>query len=269
MVNQRYLGTALTALTEKTLKTACIDKILEKSSVFLKENCIITGGHFRMYFSDEKALPVLNEGTIQSFEYAVRLFLLAKEGNLKAEIGILINDMGYSCEEDICRIKTPETMRKDYELPDQYRKILTKNRLENYPVKIFWEKHIRNRGKKWLIKLLKDGSKKCENYKPGRLDFCRRIEEEKDAIFLNDAEGYGKIILTKIHGRDKYGTPACPLIMAAFAKEQSRFYATSINFYYTGEDNLDNIPNHFVIEKGKRVCEIFGCSMEIKNFYFA
>ena len=87
-------------------------------------------------------------------------------------------------------------------------------------------------------------------------------------LFFNDPEGYGRIILTRTSGEDKYGTPACPLIMSGLSIEQSKLYNSSVNFYYIGEDNISNIPNYFAIEKGKRICELIGCNLKIENLYF-
>lgn len=251
-------------MIKEVFKAVNSKNVIKQASLYIKDNCIITGGHFRIFFKNGVPVSCLNNGTLLSFDYAVKLFLYAAEKKIKTELGILINDMGYSCEEDICDLKTPDSLRKDYTLPDEYIKILLQNGLGNYSVKIFWEKHIRNRGKKWLIKLLKDyNSKNTKN----DLRTYPQIIKEKEGMFLIDPEGYGKIIITKIQGRDKYGTPACPLIMASLGNEHGKLYSASINFYYIGEDNIDNIPNYFVIEKGSRICELLGCNIQVKNLY--
>ena len=70
-------------------------------------------------------------------------------------------------------------------------------------------------------------------------------------------------------GNDKYGTPVCPLIMAGLNIMQEKLgFSKSINFYYIGEDNTYNIPNFFILEKGKRVNELLDCKINVKNIYF-
>ena len=76
-----------------------------------------------------------------------------------------------------------------------------------------------------------------------------------------------KFVLTRKRNEDKYGVPACPLIMAGLNIEQNKRYPSSINFYYIGDDNIENVPNFFVIEKGLRVSELFGADIIVKNFY--
>ena len=39
------------------------------------DNCIITGGHFRIFFENDVQAISLNTGTIMSFESAVKLYL--------------------------------------------------------------------------------------------------------------------------------------------------------------------------------------------------
>jgi hypothetical protein len=279
------------------------ENILDKAYGHLKDGCIISGGHFRIFFDSKELRVDLNNGTIKSFEYAVKLYLAAVKKNIKADLGILVNDMGSSCEEDGCHLKSLNFLREDYVLPHRYTDILAQNGLKNSAVKIFWEKHIRNRSKKELLKILKKQiihnleicpesfqkriSKNAEFgqneskrdmlfapiLKPGQPDIkgsehCNNIHIETSGIFISDPEGYGKIILTKTQGKDKYGTPACPLIMSGLNFEQSKSYTIAINFYYVGQDNMFNIPNYFVIEKGKKVSDLFGCKMSVENLYF-
>lgn len=242
-----------------------IDNIFEKACQGLQTNSIITGGHFRIFFDKDSQAISLNIGTIKSFEYAVRLYLYAVSKNIKAELGVLINDMGSSCDENGCHLKMPGFVREDYLLPREYIKVLSQNGLKDHPVKIYWEKHIRNRGKKEFHKLLKRGI--AFNLNPD-IKSTPDIIKEKDAIFLSDPEGYGKIVLTRTQGKDKYGTPACPLIMSGFSIEQSKSYDSSVNFFYIGDDNITNIPNYFAIEKGKRICELINCKIKINNLFF-
>jgi len=242
-----------------------INNIFKEACRHLQDNIIITGGHFRIFFEKDIKTVSLNIGTVLSFEYAVKLYLHAVSKNIKADLGVLINDMGSSCDENGCHLKTSGFIRMDYPLPEEYIEVLSQNGIKDYPVKIYWEKHIRNRGKKELLKLLKKDS--SPNINSGTKSIpC--IIKEKNALFIDDPQGYGKIILTRTQGKDKYGTPACPLIMSGFNIEQSKSFDSSINFYYIGEDNINNIPNYFAIEKGKRICELIGYKLKIENLYF-
>ena len=230
------------------------NKILEESKDLLEDNVIVTGGHFRIFFGKKGFSENLNKGTVESFLLAVMLFTFAKKINLDVSLGLLINDMGSSCDEDVCRLKTLKFSREDYRLPDEYLNILESSGLNSRTVEIFWEKHVRNRGKKELLKSIK-------GYKAG-------LVKNTSGFFIKDPGGYEKIVLTRTLGKDKYGTPACPLIMAGLNILQSAQYKKSINFYYTGNDNIDNIPNPYVIEKGRRVTELLGKKISVNNIFF-
>ena len=104
----------------------------------------------------------------------------------------------------------------------------------------------------------------------------RKVMAKENSHIFHSAEGYLYrhssekigIVLTRDHPQDKYGTPACPLIMSAYAFEQKRKgYSASFNFYYVGQDNYLNVANHFVIEKGKFLAQQFGLDLDIKNVY--
>jgi hypothetical protein len=230
-------------------------KILAGAQHYLSNNCLITGGHYRIYYKNKSFIENLNEGTISSFKLAVSLYKIALSRKLAVNLGILINDMGASCDESECDIKNLVFERESYKLPGQYLEILEQESLSREEIKIFWEKHVRNRGKKEFLKRLK---RKNSN-----------IFREAGGFFISDSRNFGKIILTRTRENDKYGVPACPLIMAGLNLEQNKIYKSSINFYYIGNDNMMNIPNYFVIEKGKRVSEIFGAGMSINNIYFS
>jgi len=232
-----------------------MNNILEKGLKYLSNNCIITGGHLRVFFERENVSIDPNNGTLKSFLFSIKLYKIAKSRNIKAEPGILINDMGVSCDEEGCILPEVKFSRDEFTLPIQYLKILKKESVSPDSIKIYWEKHMRNRGKKELLKKMKKG-------------VDRHILNEYKGLFLNDPGGYGKIILTRPRVKDKYGTPACPLIMAGLNLEQSKEYNSSINFYYIGNDNHANIPNYHVIEKGKRVAELFSSKIEVHNIFF-
>jgi len=230
-----------------------MENILKKSKKFLKDNCIITGGHFRLFFNHDSFRENLNEGTINSLKFAIKLFKTARSKKMYTDLGILINDMGSSCGENSCSVNNFNFSRKDYVLPEKYLAILDSEDIPYKNIKIYWEKHIRNRGKKELLKRVKQNDV--------------NIRKGPDGLYLNDPQQYGKIILTRKRNEDKYGVPACPLIMAGLNMEQNKRYPSSINFYYIGDDNIENVPNFFVIEKGGRVSELFGADIIVKNFY--
>ncbi|MBM3705786.1 MAG: hypothetical protein FJW66_04595 [Actinobacteria bacterium] len=270
--------------------------ILDRAQGFLTDNSIITGGHFRLFF-DSLESPAglrdsINPGTLKSFELAVKLFIFATQKNIKAELGVLINDMGSSCEEEGCLLKASIFSRENFSLPQQYLDIMNSYGLNKYRINMFWEKHARNAGKKHFLKVLKNIYRQKDLGKLQRKSMERHVKEaavqekarktgektttktdisikkEANGFFLIDPGYYEKIILTRTAAKDKYGTPACPLIMAGLSIIQGRLYRSSINFYYTGADNISNIPNYFVIEKGKRVAELFGIKINVENIYF-
>lgn len=215
------------------------EKLFEK---YLCNGLIITGGHFMIL---ENGRPNLNEGTINSFEAAIKAYKLAKDKSLKVGLGILINNMGGVCDakKKVCLVN-PEELKEHFELPEEYNTILKKQGINRNEVKIYWEKSLRNLGKKELLKKIEEGKKYVE-YK------------EEAYWFVNPKDGR-RITLSRPNPNDKYGIPACPLIMAAFAYSQRRDgFNFSLNFYYIDLTNEDNIPNYFAIEKGRVVAEEF------------
>ena len=231
-----------------------MNEILDKTKELLENNCIITGGHYRIFYDKESYRECLNDGTVRSFLLASKLYRYAKDNKIEVGLGILINDMGSECNEEKCKLERINFSRVNYQLPGVYRKIIEIEKIPMDSIKIYWEKQIRNKSKKDLLKRFKKSSE-IFNF-------------ETNGLFISDEEQYGKIILTRTSGKDKYGVPACPLIMAGLYNEQAKYYEKSINFYYIGNDNLENIPNYFVIEKGKRVSDLFGIGIKVNNVYF-
>ncbi len=229
--------------------------ILKSAIDLLKDGCMITGGHYRiLYDTDNFNKPCLNPGTIKSFSFAVTLYKIAETKGLKVGIGLLINDIGSSfCYGGGSSIKN-KFSRKNYDLPEEYLELLASEGIKKDSVWIYWEKQIRNKGKKIFLKMIK-----AKN---------NSIEKRINGYFVDDIGGYGKIILTRRSDKDKYGIPACPLIMASLNIVQEKYYSSNINFYYIGDNNSKNIPNHFIIEKGRRVSEIFGSHIKVNNIYF-
>lgn len=216
---------------------------------FVIDHTLFTGGHFLILNNE---IAEMNEGTAASFEHAVELYSSGKKKGYNVGLGILINDIGQTCNQSACTVLTPFS-KSTFGFPGEYKKILEKYSIDLKEIVIFWEKHIRNRGKKELMKIV------------GKRHDIEKVEND---YWLNDRGGYGKIILTRGNTQDKYGTPACPLIMGALAlEEEKNGYTSSVNFYYIGNDNQINIPNHFVIEKGKTVAKKFGATIEMNNIF--
>ena len=219
----------------------------------VQDGMVITGGHFML---DESNQAVLNQGTIDSFRKAAELYKYGKDASYQVGLGILINDIGVTCDYyDVCSTGKRDFSRESFALPQQYQEIFTELGIEAEKVDIYWEKHMRNRGHKLLRREVRKGN--------------QAIEDFNGDHWLADEEGYGRILLSSSREHDQYGNAACPLIMAAYALEkQRRGFNQSLNIYYVGNDNTRNIPNHFVIEKGKRVAEILGRDVQVRNVYF-
>lgn len=228
--------------------------LLEKGKASLGDKCLITGGHFRIFFNDGNFEPHLNEGTIRSFKAALELFSISRSQGLSTDIGLLINDMGSACDEDGCRIDSLDFSRDKYRLPRLYLELMHGYGIDRDDIRIYWEKHIRNRAKKEFLKLLKKGD--------------NGIKKDLKGYYMEKKNPYSRIILTRTQGRDKYGVPACSLIMGGLNFEQGKYYDRSINFYYIGSDNIDNIPNYFVIDKAQHVARLLGSSIDVVNIYF-
>lgn len=229
--------------------------MLINPSVFeraLRDHLMITGGHFMIL---ENGQPNLNQGTIDSFQAAVSAYISAKERGHDVALGILINDMGGVCDtkKQICALD-PERSRKAFRLPGPYLEFLERNGINPETVKVYWEKSLRNRGKKELLKQLKRESSPIEH-------------KEGAYWFVNPKDGR-RITLSRQNPNDKYGIAACPLIMAAFARQmKDGGYLVSLNFYYVDIENEENIPNYFAIEKGRAVAENWYEGIDITNVY--
>ena len=218
------------------------------STDILMENTLITGGHIMVDAGDN-----INEGTVRSFKMAVTMFAENKQNYQNLGLGILVNDIGATCSETSCSVLSTIKL-EHFELPEKYKDILEMLKVPMDDLKLISERHCRNRGKKVLSKELR---KKNPN-----------IVFNGDGYYYIDNDRDLEIQLTRINRFDEIGTPACPLIMCAFTLEHVRNgYNNSINFYYTGEDNIANIPNYYVIEKGYQVALNLNDSVNVKNIY--
>lgn len=225
------------------------EKLLEKQ---LRNNMAISGGHFMI---QEDGTANLNQGTIDSFKESVKMYATAKNKQWNVQLILLINNMGAVCDtkKNVCMID-PEELKSNFSLPKEYNQILKEFNISQGEVKIYWEKNLRNRGKKELLKKVKEEDK--------------NIELKEGAYWFINPDDGRKITLSRPNPNDKYGIPACPLIMTAFAdKIRKEGYETSLHFYYVDLENEDNIPNYFAIEKGRIVAESFYNDLNIMNIY--
>lgn len=213
----------------------------------IADHTLITGGHFLI---GANSLPQLNEGTITSFRQAAQLFASGRQRNLQVHLGLFVNDIGMTCEStNHCSIIKPNFSKDDFKLPEAYQAILREYDIPESQLQLFWEKQVRNRGSQ----LFKQWKKQTD-----------RLEKDEIGYWLLDPEVYGRILLCR-----RSGIPTCPLIVAAFICEQQRQgFTNSLNMHYIGLDNMGNISNHFVIEKGKRVAELLASNVAMKNVYF-
>lgn len=222
-------------------------------SGLVSDHTIITGGHF-LFNPDGSAI---NEGTIKSFYRAALLYSESKNNGKKVALGILINDIGTVCASasgsSSCSI-VPTVSKEAFVLPDAYLQILKKLNLTPDEVVVFWEKHMRNRGKKLLLKEIAKQNK--------------HIVPLNGGYIFQDLEKKIEILLTRFHPQDQHGTPACPLIMGAYALAKRELgFNTSVNFYYVGPKNYLNVANHYIIEKGKFVAMQLADCIDVKNIY--
>jgi len=212
-----------------------------------QEITIVTGGHFMISNKEN-----LNSGTIDSFHKAVHTFKLLRKNGARVRLGLFINDIGLTCSgTDSCSLEKMKLI-SGHTLPNEYSKILDENGIEEAEVIIISERFLRNRAKR----------------------IFHQVRKQTDAFVERD-EGYyflpkdrPEIILTRKNTSDKYGTPACPLIMGAYCLELKRMgYSNSINYYYVGSDNLSNIPNYLPIEKGKLLAHELDPDIKTENIY--
>ena len=208
----------------------------------------ITGGHFMI----KEGQPLLNEGTIESFRRAVELH---KKYFNNSVLGVLINDMGVTCQRVACPIdgRLIKIDKQNFSLPAEYIEILQKNGLQEENIQIFWEKHIRNRAKKFFRRKFKS-----------KFPFILR----EKTYFYDHPRVDKEIPVSVVNEQDKYGTPTCALIMATFYKElERRGFRENFNFYYTGKDN-PNVPDPKILECGYFLADLTKQQIKVENFLF-
>ena len=197
--------------------------------------------------------PILNTGTIQSFKSAVQLYKSGKTRELNVGLGVLVNDMGMTCGANSCDVVN-FLDRETFSLPEEYMEILKEEQVENSELDIFWEKHLKNRGS--LI------------FRTKLVKMTTKVKEIDDAYWFITKDD-DRLLLIRNKPGPAYGMPACPLIMGMYSLEQEKKgWTSSINFWYVGIDNYENIPNHFMIEKGIDIAQHLGSSLDVKNIYF-
>ena len=171
------------------LNTKIFDNIISSISFNNQDNVIITGGHYKIISSKWGVNEKINNGTIKSFELAVKMYLKLKKKNINAELGLLINDMDFSCDSENCNYKL-EFSREKYDIPQIYKNILANlvprtvsvNSDKRDILKIFWEKNVRNRSKKEFLKILKKS-----------VDNNEIIKKNSTGYFIEDRNLYGDL----------------------------------------------------------------------------
>ncbi|MEK9161031.1 MAG: hypothetical protein AAB440_03300 [Patescibacteria group bacterium] len=227
-------------------------EVLQKLTSFshlLKDDTLFTGGHFIL----KNGVPELNAGTVESFISAVKLYQEGRDKGVRVGLGLLVNDIGMTCDTNVC-YAVPAFNRDEFSLPEEYRSILAKHNVEISEVEMYWEKHLRNRG--------------IQIFRRKMVNKDKAVKKAANAYWL-DTEGGDRLLLTRFSLMSPYGIAACPLIMGANGVVQrERGWKTSVNFWYVDIDNYENIPNHFMVEKGAEVARHMGVDLESKNIYF-
>lgn len=206
---------------------------------------LITGGHFMASKSES-----INKGTVVSFEKAAFEFKKYRNNSIDVNLGVFVNDIGAICSNNTCSISSPGEL----EIPSKFDEVIDRYKIDREEVLLISEKYIRNRSKRIFHKLRKS-------------EFSKDIVAKKEGYYLH-IENNPEILLTRINDQDKYGTPACPLIMTAYSLENERMgFDESINYYYVGSDNLENIPSYLPIEKGRFFSKMISDKHETTNIY--
>jgi hypothetical protein len=139
-------------------------------------------------------------------------------------------------------------------LPEIYKEILEQERVSVSEVDMYWEKHLRNKGMLFFRRKMVKQDK--------------AVQKIDNAHWLVTKAGE-RLLLTRPSPASPNGIAACPLIMGANALEQEkRGWSKSINFWYVDIDNYENIPNHFMIEKGLEVAKHMKATIDVQNIYF-
>jgi len=215
----------------------------------LGDGVLITGGHLPVIHDEES----VNEGTVKSFEAAARIYAAGRDMYKNLGLGIFVNDIGATCTATSCSIKGSASI-EEFELPAPYDNILHRLGVCRSDLRIISEKFTRNRGKRILKKEIKRGNPNI-------------LLRDEGYFFVCDDKSID-IQLTRINENDEVGTPACPLIMCAYSLEHIREgFKSSLNFYYAGEDNYENIPNYYVIEHGYKIAQALDGTADVKNIY--
>lgn len=218
----------------------------------LRGNILVTGGHFIA----GHCLSI-NPGTVDSFKAAVHTYQHLTKYGIPSALGILIKDIGSIYSSYSYPVSFYQLDYGTLQLPQEYHQILQDSYLNPEDVHIFLEKNMRTRGQKEL------------NRRIGSSSFIQIVDEDT-WIYLPDKLGKKEAFLLAEKSPDSSsGIPSCPLIMAGYTIHQEQLgFDSSINYYYIGEDNYKNVPNHYDIDKGARVASSFGSSLMVRNVYF-
>lgn len=158
-----------------------------------------------------------------------------------------------TCDTNICYV-FDKLDRKTFTLPVEYTRILQDAHIDVKELDIYWEKHLRNKSHVQFKRIVKKD---------------KHDIKKKDGDYWLELENKEQLLLARKKAGTPYGIPACPLIIAGYLiEEEKRGWKSSINFYYADTDNYENVPNHFMVEKGTNVARYLGVNLQVQNIYF-
>ncbi len=239
--------------------------VILMSIVQISSKILVTGGHYVL--SSERKRD--NGATLHSLRIALELYKkCAPLAN--TELGILINDMGLLCSEKSCSISSVEDGDLRASLPKSFLSLMANYGVSPYTIRIFSERHIRNRAQKMIRRLLKDDPGTMIEPGTGRTWF-RCYPPGRNRSLLSAGDGYLDMIpLTKASRHCNSGTPACPAIMAAYLLEQKREgFDISINAYSIDYNNFDHVPFYLSIEEGREIVTQLGTKLTTANVFLS
>lgn len=204
-------------------------KILQTDAEFLNEiipelrnNTLIDGGHYQLYQQNNKIIHKPNYLTKTAFTLAVALLKRAKEQNINAAPGFLINDLGLDD-------KARQFFKNHVSLHPEYVNILHYSGLAQNEILFFYESNLRNRATK---KIIKSGLKKGIVKEESSILFVPELSEsQKKATFLNQI-GYNPAS----NSQSSLPIPFCRAIMSQKLSDSTKpGYTNYINILTENE----------------------------------
>jgi hypothetical protein len=187
------------------LKHSIIQIILDAKENNPKKRIIVylEGGYFDTRFGPQDfSINTLKTAVATAEELIRNTYKITR-----VLLGILVNDIGAECEEDVCVIPDEANEYKDEKrlvIPDSLKKILKKSHILKDEVFFTREKTLRNRG----LKIVKNVIKNPEDY----------------SVVVNEKKNGGELYSVMIHNdkiplgikNDKTWSARCPLIMGQY-----------------------------------------------------